>query len=227
MNHLHFETINSTQTYLKENIENLLLTDSQILISCDEQTNGIGRTGNIWHHNKKSLAVSFTLPPHSEISLSTIELGILTQRFILRQFQENIFLKWPNDLLNSDLKKVGGIIANFYNHNLIIIGIGINFGEINFEQTHVRYDVGSIHANIDAKSLANMLYQFILDNRLSTEDILLEFNKLCPHLNKKISFYDNQQDLIGIFKGIDKEGSALIEINKQIKKFNSGSLTIL
>ena len=63
MHHAHFETIDSTQLYLKNNYSDLAKKNREknILISSSQQSKGIGRHGNSWDHYKNSLAFSFSL----------------------------------------------------------------------------------------------------------------------------------------------------------------------
>lgn len=224
MNHLFFETLNSTHSYLKDNCENLLKSDQNILISCNNQTDGIGRTGNRWLHNPQSLAMSFTLKPNPEISLSTIELGIISQKFLQQKFHFDVWLKWPNDLMNSKAEKVGGIISNFYSKEIILVGIGINLGPLEISLNESKNTLASIpiENEINLKDLAAEFYQFILNNRMSIEDILNSYNSICIHYNKKVTI----DGFLGKFKGIKRDGSALLESNNKQLEFNSGHLTI-
>jgi hypothetical protein len=44
------------------------------------------------------------------------------------------------------------------------------------------------------------------------------------HLNKKISFYENEKIIEGVFTGLDSNGFAKIEINNEIKTYGSINL---
>ncbi len=230
MKHLHFEEINSTQSYLKENIQSLILSDQHILISCNRQTSGYGSKDNAWIHHSNSLAVSFTLKPNSQLTLSTIELGLICLSFLKRKTQHEFFLKWPNDLVSLDGKKCGGMISQFVNPEVLIFGVGINLNLENLAQSNeYRYGIDSAHFNFDnLKELSEEFYNFVLSNRIhDTEELINKFNSQCIHYNKSIKFSDDQQNFEGIFKGIDKDGRALIEINSEIKSFISGSVTLI
>lgn len=216
MKHIKFETIDSTQTYLKENI-NLFLKDSnEILISALTQSKGIGRTGNAWISFDQSLAFSFTLTPQKEaLSLSTIEIAISILEFFKKNYSLEIALKWPNDLYLPTLKKVGGIITNFHNENMLVVGVGINLNASNEHFGHL-----GISKKTDCHLLSKEIYEYILLNRLTATKIIQRFHQYTIHLNQVVSI-DSES---GVFLGINNKGEALLQSNGVIKEYNSGSL---
>jgi BirA family biotin operon repressor/biotin-[acetyl-CoA-carboxylase] ligase len=216
MKHITFETIDSTQTYLKQIIEDILKESDEVLVSTLSQTKGIGRTGNSWISFEQSLAFSFTLSPQKEeFSLTTIEIAISTLEFFKKKYSIDILLKWPNDLYLSNQRKVGGIITNYYNEKILIVGIGINlnFSDENFGHLN-------IPSKFDCHLLSKEIYEYILLNRLNANEIIQKFHQYTNHLNKLVSI-DSES---GIFIGINNKGEALIKTNNGIKEFNSGSL---
>lgn len=224
MQHQHFEKIPSTQIYLRDHLEEF--TDHQVLISCTEQTNGIGRTGAAWDFYPNSLAMSFLITPHTIPTLTSIEIGILTLAFIKNKFNFNLLLKWPNDLMTADLKKCGGIICNYINEQTIIAGLGVNLTN---PTNHYPYQASFVDFNMpfSQKHLSLEIYKYILDNRLHNSDQLItDFNKNCAHLNNTITFHDGKSSRTGIFRGINENGEALLEIGGNISSFLSGSLTL-
>ena len=229
MNHLHFETINSTQLYLKENIETLLKNNSDILISCDFQTHGIGRSGNSWIHQPKSIAMSFTITPSLELTITPIEIGIATILFFRETFNQTLFLKWPNDLMSISRKKVGGIITHFHNNDNLIAGLGINLDLLsNQANDQFRYGIDALNLQTDltVKQISELLYKYILKNRIDVNQVVNFFNKHCLHMNKAVKIEDHQITTEGICRGINQMGALLIESQKEIQPFISGSLTL-
>lgn len=76
MYHTHFNTIHSTQIYLRDNLVELKGHSDEILVSTNEQTLGIGRRGSHWDSYENSLAMSFTMKPNLVPTLTPIEIGI-------------------------------------------------------------------------------------------------------------------------------------------------------
>lgn len=229
MNHLHFASIPSTQLYLKDNIDKFLLQDAEILISCDEQTNGIGRTGNAWLFNQNSIATSFTLSPNSQLTLTPIEIGVLICKFFEQHFQQKVMLKWPNDLLNTEGQKIGGLIVQYHSPKVLMVGVGINLGKLSISLKHARYEVGSIQLETQktSKEWALEIYQFISTNRMRMEDVINDFNKRCAHYYRPVSMLDSGELFDGVFLGINQHGAALVKNSQGQKEFISGSLTII
>ena len=234
MYHQHFNTIASTQIYLKDNLGLIKQKEINILISCSEQTGGIGRRGNSWDTFPNSLALSFTLKPNEVTSLTPIEIGLISIVFFKKKFNKELFLKWPNDILTVDGKKCGGIICQYIDHSTVIVGLGLNLGKFEAPlKNNFRYGIGSIDESLELKSfdqekISNELYLEFLNERISESNIIKKsFNKNCAHLNKEVFIFEDGKDHIGIFRGIGDKGEALVEINSILHSFISSSLTIL
>lgn len=232
MYHRHFNSIESTQIYLKDNFDALKTLHQNILISCSRQTAGIGRKGNNWDFYPNSLAMSFTFKPAEIVSLTPLEIGILIINFLNKKLNKDLFLKWPNDIMDGDGKKCGGIICQYVDPSNVIVGIGLNWGKTG-DPIHndYRHALGSIDESLklsdfDKEKISEELYNELLTNRIYYGlEIREEFNKKCFHLNKIVSITDNEKDQIGIFRGIGENGEALIEIERSLHPFLSGSLT--
>lgn len=222
MQHRHFSEIPSTQIYLREHLEEF--KDSDILVSCDLQTNGIGRTNNQWDFYSNSLAMSFSLLPNATPSLTPIEIGILCCLFFKEKFNTKIVLKWPNDLMTNDLKKCGGIICNYINSTQIIAGLGLNLSSplknYSYPTSHLMTP-----PEISTKDLSIELYEFILKNRIH-HDLSINFKTHCAHLDQYITLLDEEKTYSGIFRGIANSGEAIIEVDGKLKNFLSGSLLL-
>ena len=229
MKHIHFDKIDSTSSYLKLNYKDLKNNYQDILVSASQQTSGRGRAGNQWSQPENSIAFSFTLKPSEEMTLSSLELGVLIAKF----FKNKVLLKWPNDLLNLQFEKCGGILCQLVEKDILIVGIGINIGIFDNKNFDFPYPIGSVDKKRVLKKeefndIPISLFQFILDNRIEHKDIASEWNNLCIHLNKKVSIVDDQYEFTGIFEGINSKGAALIRNveDNSIKKVFSGSLFI-
>jgi BirA family biotin operon repressor/biotin-[acetyl-CoA-carboxylase] ligase len=188
-----------------------------ILISVEKQTEGIGRSNNTWHHFDNSFACSFTLKANEVLTLSSLEIGVLIHKFLLNKFNVKTTLKWPNDIFYQD-KKLGGIII-YNNSNFLICGVGLNF-KANEESD---FEYSSLDLNAD-EELYKEFYNFVLVNRLSSNEVKEQWSDLCFHLDKNVSI-DNSR--IGIFKGVGDNGQALIEIDSIIIEEYSATLRVI
>lgn len=223
MQHRHFPKIPSTQIYLRDHLDEF--TDTEVLISCSKQTKGIGRTGNAWDFYPNSLAMSFLITPHMTPTLTSIELGLLILNFFKNKFNINLFLKWPNDLMTVDSEKCGGIICNYINDQKIIAGLGINFTSPTNNYSYKTTCI-ALNETFVQEDLCLEIYKYILENRTLTAKIIVEqFDAHCIHYSKIVTLNDGLSSHSGVFKGINEIGEALIEIDGEIKKIFSGSLT--
>ncbi|MDC1174847.1 biotin--[acetyl-CoA-carboxylase] ligase [Bacteriovoracaceae bacterium] len=229
MKHVHFESCASTQTHLKSELGNPSYQDENIVVSTSNQTDGIGRAGNEWLNSKRSLAFSFTLSPNEEMTLTSIEIGILVCEFFKQNFHKNITLKWPNDLMITPNEKCGGIICHLINPKKLVIGIGINLlGQMILDKNYVASSIFTKEDNLlnFEKELPPKIYQYILNNRLGPSEIIKSWEKLCCHQSSSVNIIDRTSNINGTFHGIDEKGCALIEDDGKIKKIISGSLFI-
>lgn len=235
MYHTHFNTIHSTQIYLRDNLVELQSHGQEILISTSEQTLGIGRKGSQWDSYANSLAMSFTMKPNPIPTLTPIEIGILAIEFLTSEFNISIKLKWPNDLLTSERKKCGGIIAQYIDTDTVIAGIGLNLGSLptSVAPAHYKHGLGNVSDSIqltteDQKNIPAKLYQYILKNRISDGKVMQNrFQDVCIHIGKDVTVDDDGADFTGSFIGIGKNGEALVEIDGTTHSFLASSLKIL
>ena len=124
---LSFETLPSTQLYLKE-----LVKESPscipVAVVAQMQTAGVGSRDNQWYSQEGNLFLSFaismsSLPEDLKLESASIYFSWLLKETV-KDLGSKAFLKWPNDLyLNQD--KIGGMITNVVN-NTIICGVGLN-----------------------------------------------------------------------------------------------------
>jgi len=131
MKQIHFETINSTNKYIKEHYDEL---DDLTFVSASFQYEGRGRYDRKWIAKKgENLLFSFLIKDKSVINnYKYLSLGIAVA--LLNVFKKHSIkskIKWPNDVyINS--KKVGGILLEGSIPNYLICGCGINVNQSSF-----------------------------------------------------------------------------------------------
>jgi BirA family biotin operon repressor/biotin-[acetyl-CoA-carboxylase] ligase len=122
-----FDNLPSTQTYLIEQVEKRNL-NLPVAILALEQNRGVGSRNNEWQGGKGNFFVSIAielnmLPDDLPVASASIYFSFIMKK-VLKQYSENIWLKWPNDFyINSS--KIGGTITKKIN-SVLICGIGIN-----------------------------------------------------------------------------------------------------
>lgn len=202
MKTIHFETIDSTNTYLKENYEKL---DNFTFVSADFQSAGRGRNNRNWKSEKgENLLFSLLIKDKALIDKFS-SLSVISAFSIIKALNlEHLSIKWPNDIYYKD-SKLCGILLEAVTINEIeclIIGIGLNVNQREF--------VG------EYKRTPTSLYQITnqtQDMRLLKDKI---FNQIYTDFMKVKEGYDFYNDI----KEYDylKDRKVYAEINNEVQQ---------
>lgn len=225
--HQHFSSLSSTQSFLRGNWHDLQSSGDHILISTDNQTKGMGRQGAAWKHLNHSLAMSFVISGHRPfLGLTSLEMACLVAKFFKNS---PLQLKWPNDIFIEG-KKCGGLILQNLSEEFLACGLGLNINQPANLLKCLDHDreAGALTLKNESslRELAFEIYSFILNNRMSSKEIRQEFLERCLHLGKTCEIKQGKDVLTkGIFTGIGDQGEALIKDSSGfIRKNFSGSL---
>jgi len=222
MKHIHLDSVDSTQNELKKHLE-MFPEMTEVLISTEKQLSGRGRENKKWLVLDGALAFSFLLAPNTEITLSTLEIGLLISDFFESEYQSPLMLKWPNDLMTIEKIKCGGILTSLIG-NQLLVGVGINLFQSNNDprtEYAYQYALNSQLKDDFKKTLPAAIYAYLLKNRLSPEEVIKRWNEKCCHLNMRVEILDRESLQSGVFNGIGARGEALIDGHPVY----SGSLT--
>jgi BirA family biotin operon repressor/biotin-[acetyl-CoA-carboxylase] ligase len=124
---VYFDELESTQTYLVKNILNKKISPP-IAVVAKRQTKGVGSRDNSWEGGEGNLFFSFAislkeLPKDLPIGSASIYFSFIMKE-ILKEFRDDIWLKWPNDFYYQE-DKVGGTITKKID-DILVCGMGIN-----------------------------------------------------------------------------------------------------
>jgi len=137
---IHLKSTDSTNTFLIEkvsaqNVEN-------IVVYADAQSHGKGLGSNTWESEPfKNLTFSIALNTTfievgNQFQLSQ-SIAVALHKFLSNYLNINeLFIKWPNDILFDNQKLSGVLISNMLKNNkmhLSIVGIGINVNQVEFQ----------------------------------------------------------------------------------------------
>lgn len=124
---LSFDLLPSTQKYLVDALKAGRLT-APCAVFAYEQNRGVGSRDNEWSGGKGNFFASIAVPMDSlptDLSLSSASIYFsYIMKQVLLEFDENIWLKWPNDFYLNE-EKVGGTITQKIDQT-VVCGIGIN-----------------------------------------------------------------------------------------------------
>jgi BirA family transcriptional regulator, biotin operon repressor / biotin---[acetyl-CoA-carboxylase] ligase len=127
----HFASIDSTNAELLRRAATRSIHARAV--SADVQTAGRGQRGRRWHAQTGDallLSVGWHFAQSQRLEGLSLAIGVAAARATSRFSSDRITLKWPNDLLIDDERKLGGIlvetVTNALGERIAAIGIGIN-----------------------------------------------------------------------------------------------------
>lgn len=227
--HPLFETINSTNTYIKEHVETL--NDGSIIIS-KHQSSGRGRYERLFESNDDcGIYCSFLLKNNLELIQTHLNLKIACALHfsIYECFGIVTEIKWPNDIIINKKKCAGILIetnyqSRFNNLNAIIVGWGLNVYNQPFMDSIK--DIATTlesHTNIHLDRNMLILHFFKhLDDFLYRIDILDYYKLHMIPINNWVSItINNAKELVQIID-IDMLGQLIVKTknNQLLTLFN-------
>jgi len=238
MNIITFETLDSTNTYAKKNIDDL--TDRTI-ISTNIQTNGYGRFDRSWVDlGTENIYMTFVLKPSEQLSQVHANLTQYLSVCLCKHLDSlNLSpqIKWPNDVLLNG-KKVCGILAETIIRGGklkgIVLGIGVNLNTSLESVDEIDRPATSVNLELDQSINKQEFMEKLIGKFFENYDEFLEkgFNFIREDYEKHAMFL-NQNLKIAVFniekegfsQGLDDNGNLII-LNKdgEIEKINMGEI---
>jgi BirA family biotin operon repressor/biotin-[acetyl-CoA-carboxylase] ligase len=139
-NIIHIPQVDSTNSYARQLIASNNANEGDVIIA-DHQTAGVGQGDNFWESEKgKNLTMSIVIEP---VFIEASNQFVLTQVVSLALSyaigkilnEDQVLIKWPNDVYIDNKKIAGVLIQNFIFGNTLsysVIGIGININQTIF-----------------------------------------------------------------------------------------------
>lgn len=213
--HIHKRSCDSTQDLLKEQLQHY--PGETLLVSCEQQIKGRGRSDKLWTSLPGSLCLSLTIEAHTVMSFTALEMSLLVARF----FEDcKLSLKWPNDLWNKHQQKCCGILVQNSN-GVMMAGIGINL----FSDEEAYGGVYEESFSFDKKAWSLEVANFILANRYEdTTSLKKDWEDRCGHLHQAVRITEGGMVIEGIFEGLGQYGEAVIATNEGHKNIFNGTL---
>lgn len=231
MNSIHFETIDSTNTYLKQNYKNL---DNFTFVSADFQSAGRGRNNRNWKSEKgENLLFSLLIKDESLIK-EFRSLSIISALSVIEAMNLNdLSIKWPNDIYYKDNKLVGILLEAVSTDKLdcLIIGIGINVNQKEFLGDYKRQPISLyriLNKEVDINSLKEKVYTRIEHNFNLVKDNYDFYNqiiKLDYLKNKEVCAEINNEITDIKVLGINRDYSLRVKKDNEILNLESGEIT--
>lgn len=214
---IHFEEIDSTNNYLKENCSSLA---HGTIVTADRQTAGRGRFNRRWISQDGGLYFSVLIKPQQTDSWPNFTqlMGLSLCRAIEKVFP-NTYLKWPNDVL-ADGKKLCGILSEgvLSGGRLegMVIGTGVNVGQKTMP------DVGQpatslymLGVRVDKSALMQDIMNYFWQDYPAVEThgfaaICEPYKKRFPFIGKQISVKNGEKPLSGTVQDVSSRGTLFL-----------------
>lgn len=202
------------------------------------QTKGRGQYGNRWESaSNQNLAYSLAVEA-SQIALPenilNYHTAILARDFIAKLTENNVKIKWPNDLILHQKKICGMLIEKrkvkgkwFY-----IIGIGVNVLQSDFQFLP---KAGSIFTQtgkvLDLQDFAQQFHQYIsgkITKFGNENEVLSQFNEHLFRRNAVSVFEYQKKRQNGIIRRADEDGFLWVELEEiGLQKFYHKEIEML
>jgi len=217
------QTIGSTNSELLAQPINLRSARACI---AEAQETGRGRRGNDWQSapNKNvmmSLSWGFEQWPDTITGLG-LAVALSTVEALNSDYDLDIKIKWPNDLMVGD-DKLGGILIDMASNPRggcnVVIGLGLNVHQPDWSVANADYqwqDLNGLEVYPDRNVLIarfidcwlEMLVQF---SQTGFSLMRERWNKLSSYASKQIRVGSEDDYLTGTMLGVDAQGALLVE----------------
>ena len=185
-NVVNFEEIDSTSTYLKRTFDK---HKDLTVVFASFQSQGHGRMKRVWVSPKGDALLFSILFKDKKVIDNFSSLSLLSAVTIfnfLKDYVNNVSIKWPNDVYVNG-KKICGILLESisYDENIsaVILGIGININTLEFP--------------MELKDKATSLYL----EKNETFDIEVLKENLLKHLNVMVNnIYNNDKTYLNVIR---------------------------
>ena len=213
------------------------------LIITECQTSGRGRHGKSWYSPAgKGVWMSLLLEPTMPIAFAS-QMTLLTAvslcRTVRKNYQTDVGIKWPNDLLIGN-KKISGILVESVGEDervqYMVIGVGIDCNllpedypaELADKATSLFIETGELvdRSAIIAAFLREFdeLYKLYIEFGFAPIRILWE--SLSLTLGQAVKLKSGQGDIEGIAEAMDEMGALIIRLeNGEIQRVYSVEIT--
>jgi len=198
------------------------------IIIAEKQYKGRGRLGKKW--SSPDLGnIYMTVCTEKDFSYMPLSLviGVICKKGIEKFINNNdIELKWPNDILYNN-KKVGGVLIEkevIKESTRTIIGIGIN---LNIKKEESWWgDLSKYKLETKRNRLINLIISEIIKLE-HNYDWINEWRSGCIHLNREVEIYKDEEFVKKvIFKDIDENGNGILQSKNGHEKISSGQISI-
>ena len=234
MEHLvHFDELDSTNTYLKKNWESL---PPDTVVVANKQTAGRGRYNRVWVSQEGGLYFSVLLQPTRQDFLPNLtQLMALCICQTLETAGLNPQLKWPNDVLING-QKICGILSEAVVKGscigAVVLGVGLNLSQEGLQQIdQPATSLKKLGINTEKEVLLQQIleyfwkgYSLLCESGFQT--IRTAYKERSGFLGKEISVTNNDKTIFGLAEDISARGTLLLRTEKGLEEIYIGDVKV-
>lgn len=237
MDIIYFESISSTNSALIEASKKS--AKSWTIYWTTNQTQGRGYAGNVWEA-KVNENLAFSLLINSDLDYVDLVgfnqwVSVVLCKYFLT-LEEDVFVKWPNDIIIKN-KKVCGVLIETYksvNQLNIVVGVGVNVNQNDF---HALPKAGSLFTQTERKFeikeiLSDLLTAFQNEfHFIEKKQWNLISEMYNSHLFRKgieSKFKIGEEEISGIIENVNENGDLEVKFqNGEIKTFKTKEIELI
>jgi BirA family biotin operon repressor/biotin-[acetyl-CoA-carboxylase] ligase len=233
----YFKKVDSTNDVAKELAEEG--APEGTIVIAEQQTRGKARHGKTWLSPEGGVWMTMILRPKvppSKAPLLTLVTGVAAATTIYHEFNINVGIKWPNDILIGD-KKACGILTEAKSDSgdleYVVVGIGIDLNvDVDQFPPDLRFGATSLKNEMDRELRGASLVQKFLKNfedlyedfkEGKFPEILAEWRRMSKTIGRKVEVRKTGRVVYGEAVGINKDGVLILELEDgSLRKVLSG-----
>ena len=236
-----FKVIGSTNDEAKKKLDKVQNFDDCFAIFAEKQDAGRGRRGKKWE-SPANLNIYLSFAWNSSLKPTELEgLSLCTAVAISQDLKpllnEELKIKWPNDLFLSK-KKVGGILVETFSNKKrtgIVVGVGLNVLMSAQEQVSIDQDWTSLSLHFGKDFDRNLIAGLILESLFTLKSNFEakgfsfyknDFEKLNLLKNKKCLVKFGGKTKNGFVDGVTDKGELIFKENGEIYNLRFGEVSL-
>ena len=233
-NIIELDVVDSTNNYASKLVAEMEVLEGTVLIA-HFQGEGKGQRGNVWTSEPgKNLTFSLVLKPKkvspSEAFVISKIVSLAICKYLETVVEEDVFIKWPNDIYVGEKKICGILIENQFkgkNFENAIIGIGLNVNQTNFQNLpRVTSLILELKKELELRSVIEVLLKsveicYLRFQREGISEIHEEYLTNLLFIDEMRRYKTSQGEIIGKIVNVLSNGKVEIE-TKEGQLFNFG-----
>ena len=231
-NIIELDVVDSTNNYASKLVAKMEVLEGTVVIA-HFQGEGKGQRGNVWTSEPgKNLTFSLVLKPKkvspSEAFVISKIVSLAICKYLETVVEEDVFIKWPNDIYVGEKKICGILIENQFkgkNFENAIIGIGLNVNQTNFQNLpRVTSLILELKKELELRSVLEVLLKsieifYLRFQREGISEIHEEYLTNLLFIDEMRRYKTSQGKIIGKIVNVLSNGKVEIE-TKEGQLFN-------